>query len=113
MKCGKFYTIEDILASDGVPHCECGGIIKPDVVLYEEGLNQDTIMKSIDVIKKADVLIISGTTLVVQPAASFINYYNGDKMILINLSEVPNEKYINYVLHEKVGVVFSEIMKSL
>ena len=111
MECGKSYTIEDILNADGVPHCKCGGIIKPDIVLYEEGLDQNVIMKSIEAISNADVLIIAGTTLVVQPAASFINYYQGNKLILINLSEVPNENKIDYVLHEKVGEVFKEIMK--
>lgn len=111
MECGKSYTIEDILNAEAVPHCNCGGIIKPDIVLYEEGLDQNVIMKSIEAISNADVLIIAGTTLVVQPAASFINYYQGNKLILINLSEVPNENKIDYVLHEKVGVVFKEIMQ--
>lgn len=110
VKCGKKYTIEDILKVDGVPHCDCGGIIRPDIVLYEEQLDSEVIMKSIDAISKADVLIIAGTTLVVQPAASFINYYRGNKLILINLSRVPNEDNINYVIHEKVGEVFKEIM---
>ena len=110
VKCGKKYAIEDILKVDGVPHCDCGGIIRPDIVLYEEQLDSEVIMKSIDAISKADVLIIAGTTLVVQPAASFINYYRGNKLILINLSRVPNEDNINYVIHEKVGEVFKEIM---
>lgn len=110
MDCGKSYTIEDILKADGVPHCNCGGIIKPDVVLYEEGLNQNTITKSIEAISKADVLIIAGTTLVVQPAASFINYYNGNKMILINLSTVPYEDRIDYVVHCKAGEVFKQLI---
>lgn len=112
MNCGKSYTIDDILKCDSVPHCTCGGIIKPDVVLYEEGLDQDVIRKSIDAISKADVLIIAGTTLVVQPAASFINYYSGNKMILINLSSVPNEGSIDYVIHCKAGEVFSKFLKS-
>ena len=108
-KCHKFYDVNFIKNSKGVPMCSCGGIVKPDVVLYEEGLDQNTIAKSIEAISKADVLIISGTTLVVQPAASFINYYQGNKMILINLSEVPNEDRIDYVLHCKAGEVFSKI----
>lgn len=110
MKCGKSYSIEDILKAEGTPHCTCGGIIKPDVVLYEEGLDQNTIAKSIYAISKADVLIISGTTLVVQPAASFINYYRGNKMILINLSEVPFEDSIDYVIHCKAGEIFSKLL---
>ena len=113
VKCGKKYSIDDILKSDGVPHCECGGIIRPDIVLYEEALDQDVISKACSAISNADVLIIAGTTLVVQPAASFINYYSGNKLILINLSEVPNEKYIDYVIHDKVGKVFSEIMEHI
>ena len=110
LNCGKEYTIEDILKVDGVPHCTCGGIIRPDVVLYEEQLDQNVIRKSVNAIANADVLIIAGTTLIVQPAASFVNYYNGDKMILINLSTVPNEDRINYALHEKVGEVFKKVM---
>lgn len=113
MKCGKKYKIEDILSQNGVPHCTCGGIIRPDIVLYEEGLDSNVIRKSCNVIANADVLIIAGTTLIVQPAASFVNYYQGNKLILINLSEVPNEKHINYVIHDKVGEVFTKIMKSL
>ena len=111
MKCHKEYSVEYIVNSDGIPRCECGGIIKPDVVLYEEGLDQDVIHKSINAISNADVLIIAGTTLIVQPAASFVNYYNGKKLILINLSEVPNESRINYIIRDKVGKVFSEIMQ--
>ena len=111
IECGKQYKIEDILKADGVPHCDCGGIIRPDIVLYEEQLDSEVIRKSVDAISKADVLIIAGTTLVVQPAASFINYYRGNKLILINLSSVPNESSIDYVIHEKVGEVFTEIMK--
>lgn len=113
MKCGKSYSIDYIVKSDGVPRCECGGMIKPDVVLYEEALDQDTISLACDAISKADVLIIAGTTLIVQPAASFVNLYRGNKLVLINLSEVPNEGRINYVIHDKVGKVFSEIMSYL
>ena len=110
MKCNKFYDANYVFNSNDIPRCNCGGIIKPDVVLYEEGLDQNTIAKSIDAISKADVLIISGTTLVVQPAASFINYYRGNKMILINLSEVPNEDRIDYVVHCKAGEVFTKLI---
>ena len=111
MECHKEYSVVYIVNSEGIPRCECGGIIKPDVVLYEEGLDQDVIHKSINAISNADVLIIAGTTLIVQPAASFVNYYNGKKLILINLSEVPNESRINYIIRDKVGKVFSEIME--
>ena len=85
MKCGKFHDVEDIKAQSGVPKCECGGIIKPDVVLYEEGLDNMTITKSIQYISNADVLIIGGTSLVVYPAAGLIDYYRGKKLVLINM----------------------------
>ena len=113
MECGKLYKISDILKAIEIPRCDCGGIIKPDVVLYEEQLDSNCISHSIEAIKSEDTLIIAGTTLVVQPAASFINYYSGNKMILINLSSVPGETSIDYVIHEKVGEVFSEIAKTL
>ena len=113
MKCGKNFDIDYILEKDGVPHCECGGVIRPDIVLYEEPLDQDVISKSIEAISKADVLIIAGTTLVVYPAASFVNYYNGNKLILINLSNVPNEENINYVIHDKVGEVLKLVTERI
>lgn len=110
IKCGKKYTIEDILKADGVPYCSCGGIIRPDIVLYEEQLDNNIINSSIKFISEADVLIVAGTTLVVQPAASLINYYNGNKLILINLSNVPNEDKINYVIHDKLSKVFEKLI---
>ena len=114
VKCGKTYSIEEILKSkEDVPTCECGGIIRPDIVLYEEALNQEVIYKSCKAIEDADALIIAGTTLIVQPAASFVNYYTGNKLILINLSEVPNESRIDYVIRDKVGKVFTEIFEYL
>ncbi|MBR5266876.1 MAG: NAD-dependent protein deacylase, partial [Lachnospiraceae bacterium] len=85
-RCGKFHGIEAILHSSGVPKCECGGTIKPDVVLYEEGLDQHTIQRSVYRISNADVLIIGGTSLTVYPAAGLIDYYNGNKLVLINKS---------------------------
>ena len=88
-RCGKFHGIEAILHSDGVPKCECGGTIKPDVVLYEEGLDQHTIQRSVYHISNADVLIIGGTSLTVYPAAGLIDYYNGNKLVLINKSVTP------------------------
>ncbi|MCQ2609365.1 MAG: NAD-dependent protein deacylase [Lachnospiraceae bacterium] len=110
--CHKKYTVEDILNDkNDIPKCECGGIIRPDIVLYEEGLDNNVITKSIQAISSADVLIVAGTSLVVYPAAGLINYYNGDKLILINLSSVSQEAMANYVIHEKVGKVFEEIMK--
>ncbi len=83
-KCGKFYSVEEILQSDGVPRCSCGGRIKPDVVLYEEGLDQDILSKAVSYISHADVLIVGGTSLTVYPAAGLVDYYHGEKLVLIN-----------------------------
>ena len=95
---------------DGVPHCDrCGGIIRPDIVLYEEMLNEDVLMRAVDCIRKADVLIVGGTSLGVYPAAGLINYYEGSKLALVNLSETPYDRYANLVIHEKIGEVFSEV----
>ena len=88
-RCGKFYTAEDILRTTGVPRCTCGGPIKPDVVLYEEGLDQDTLERSVAAIRHAEVLIIGGTSLVVYPAAGLVRYYRGDRLVVINKTELP------------------------
>ena len=84
MKCGRFYDQNAILESTGVPHCECGGVIKPDVVLYEESLDQKVLKEAVSFISHADVLIVGGTSLVVYPAAGLIDYYRSDKLVLIN-----------------------------
>lgn len=114
MKCHTFYPLEKIISSTGIPHCDkCGGIIKPDVVLYEEGLDEKTIMNSIHAISEAEVLIVGGTSLVVQPAASLIRYYRGNKLILVNKSTTPYDQDANVVLHESLGKIFGEIEKIL
>ena len=87
-RCGKFYTAEDILRTTGVPRCTCGGPIKPDVVLYEEGLDQRILERSLAAIRAAEVLIIGGTSLVVYPAAGLVRYYRGDKLVVINKTEL-------------------------
>lgn len=109
MKCNKFYTAEDVFNSEGIPKCDCGGIIKPDVVLYEEGLDQDILKKAINAIINADVLIVAGTSLTVQPASSLINYYNGNKLVLINRDITHYDSIANLVINESLGKVFSEI----
>ena len=109
MKCNKFYTAEDVFNSEGIPKCDCGGIIKPDVVLYEEGLDQDILKEAINAIINADVLIVAGTSLTVQPASSLINYYNGNKLVLINRDITPYDSMANLVINESLGKVFSEI----
>lgn len=112
MKCGKFYPLSTITESKGVPQCkECGGIIKPDVVLYEEGLDEEIINNSIKAIKKADMLIVGGTSLNVYPAASFVNYYYGNKLILINKSKTPYDRYADLLIHDSIGKVFNEIIE--
>ena len=108
-RCRKFYPAEFIRDSAGVPRCTCGGIVKPDVVLYEEGLDQRTIEKSVAAIRSADMLIVAGTSLTVYPAAGLINYYRGDRLVLINRDETPYDGYANLVLHERLGDVFSQL----
>ena len=109
MDCGKFYTAEDILNSTGIPKCTCGGIIKPDVVLYEEMLNDDTITKSVQYISNADVLIIGGTSLNVYPAAGFINYFKGCKLVIINKAATSADKNADLVISEPIGEVLGSL----
>ena len=105
-RCRKFYPAEFIRDSAGIPRCTCGGIVKPDVVLYEEGLDQDTIERSIMAIRAADMLIVMGTSLTVYPAAGFINYYRGNRLVLINRDATPYDDRADLVLHESLGDVF-------
>ena len=109
-KCHKFFTFEDMINSEGVPHCECGGIVKPDVVLYEEGLDQTIMQKSVQAIYNADVLIIGGTSLAVYPAAGLIDYYRGHKLILINKSSTPRDSRADLVIHEAIGEVLGQVV---
>lgn len=110
MKCNKYYPLEKILNSDPIPRCECGGIIKPDVVLYEEGLDQKILSESIRMITMAELLIIGGTSLSVYPAASLIQYYKGSRMALINKSVTPYDKEADLLIQAGLGEVFSEIL---
>lgn len=107
-KCGKFYGVETIQRSHGVPHCDCGGIIKPDVVLYEEGLDEDTIAQSVAAIRAADVLIIGGTSLTVYPAAGLVRYYRGNKLVVINKTALP-ETGADLMICAPIGEVLSQI----
>lgn len=109
MKCGKFYSAEYIKNSKGVPKCECGGVIKPDVVLYEEGLDDSTVSGALSAIQTADTLIIAGTSLTVYPAAGFISYFKGNNIVLINRDETPFDSKANLVFHEKVGELLGQI----
>lgn len=109
MKCGKFYSAKYIKNSKGVPMCECGGVIKPDVVLYEEGLDDSTVTGALRAIQSADTLIIAGTSLTVYPAAGFISYFKGDNIVLINRDETPFDGKADLVFHEKVGELLGQI----
>ena len=108
-KCHKFYGIDAIMNSTGIPTCDCGGRIKPDVVLYEEGLDQGMIEKSVQAIREADMLIIGGTSLVVYPAAGLIDYYNGNKLVLINKSETSRDSLADLIITDSIGEVLSGI----
>lgn len=109
MRCHKFYPVETIQESDGVPKCSCGGTIKPDVVLYGEGLDNDVMGRSVSAIAKADVLIIGGTSLGVYPAAGLIDYYRGKQLILINKSSTPMDSRANLVINGSIGAVLGKI----
>lgn len=106
-KCGTFYDAQFIKDSADIPLCTCGGIVKPDVVLYEEQLNPDTLDGSIDAIASADMLIIAGTSLTVYPAAGLVHYYRGNKLVLINKDETPYDYKANLVIHSCLGDVFN------
>ena len=108
-KCGKFHSFDFMLHSSGVPRCECGGIVKPDVVLYEEGLDQKTLNDSVQAIAKADMLIIGGTSLNVYPAAGLINYYRGHKLVLINKSAVARDLAADLVITDPIGEVLGQL----
>lgn len=103
MKCGKFYGLRDILAQEGIPKCSCGGTIKPDVVLYEEGLDSYVLEKSISYIQNADVLIVGGTSLAVYPAAGLIDYYRGNKLVLINKSKTSRNAHADLEINAAIG----------
>ncbi len=109
-KCGAFYSAEFILNSSGIPKCEkCGGIIKPDVVLYEEGLDSETVNGAVNAISNADCLIVAGTSLAVYPAAGFIRYFSGNHFVLINRDPTSADKLAELVIHENVGTVLDKI----
>lgn len=109
MKCGEAYPMEDILESKGVPKCRCGGTIKPDVVLYGECLDEKVLEKSIIAISEAEVLIVGGTSLAVYPAAGLIDYFRGEKLILINREMTQYDKNADLVFHESLGSIFSKL----
>ena len=108
-KCRRPYPQEQMNQGKGLPRCVCGGIIRPDIVLYEEPLDQDILTRAVRYIQEAEVLIVGGTSLNVYPAAGLINYYKGSRLALVNLSETPYDSYADLVIHEKIGEVFSRV----
>lgn len=110
-ECKKFYGFDEIYKMKGVPKCECGGIIKPDVVLYEEGLDERTIQLSVSAISKADVLIIGGTSLAVYPAAGLVDYFRGKRLVLINKSKTQKEQRADLVINEPIGEVLGQVVE--
>lgn len=108
-KCGKFYGEDYILHTQGVPTCECGGSIKPDVVLYEEGLNERTLRDAIHYISQADVLIVGGTSLAVYPAAGLLDYYQGNKLVLVNKTPTPRDSIADLIVQGSIGEIFSRL----
>lgn len=109
IRCGKFHSMEEVLHSEGIPRCDCGGIIKPDVVLYEEQLDMDVLQGSIRAIREADLLIVAGTSLAVYPAAGLIQYYRGNRLVLINLSPTPYDEQADLLIHGKIGEVLGQL----
>lgn len=108
-RCGEFYGLDTIINSEGIPTCKCGGRIKPDVVLYEEGLDENNINEAVRLIKEADILVVGGTSLGVYPATGLIDYYRGDKLVLINKSSTPYDKKANLLIQDSLGKVFSAL----
>ena len=108
-RCGEFYDLDYVKKSEGVPRCACGGIIKPDVVLYEEGLDQRLLQKAVAYIARADVLIVGGTSLVVYPAAGLIDYYRGNKLVLINRSATSRDSQADLVINDSIGQVLAAV----
>ena len=108
MKCGKFYPLSAVTESEDIPRCECGGMIKPDVVLYEESLKSEDIERAVEEIENADTLIIGGTSLVVYPAASFVRYFNGKHLVVINKSEISVSK-AELIINDSIGKVMGSL----
>lgn len=108
-QCGAFHDVESILHAEGVPRCTCGGSIKPDVVLYEEGLDQKTLTDAVRYISNADVLIVGGTSLAVYPAAGLLDYYRGNKLVLVNKTPTPRDSIADLVVQGSIGEIFSQL----
>ena len=110
-RCGKFYDEDFVMKSEGIPRCECGGLVKPDVVLYGEGLDEATVEGAVDALSRADTLIVAGTSLTVYPATGFLSYFRGDAVILINRDPTPFDSRADLVIRDPVGRVMAEAVK--
>ena len=110
-RCGKFYPAEFVRDAQGIPRCICGGIVKPDVVLYEESLNEDTLAGAISALRQADLLIVGGTSLTVYPAAGLLGYYRGHRLVLINRDATPYDEEADLVFHDSLGDIFSRLQE--
>lgn len=110
MNCHKSYSMDHIRESSGVPRCSCGGIIKPDVVLYGEGLDEKTLVSAVTHISRADTLMVGGTSLVVYPAAGLVDYFTGRELVLINLSRTDRDREATLCLHEKIGQALEDVL---
>ena len=110
-RCGKFYPAEFVRDARGIPRCTCGGIVKPDVVLYEESLNEDTLAGAISALRQADLLIVGGTSLTVYPAAGLLGYYRGHRLVLINRDATSYDEEANLVFHDSLGSIFSQLQE--
>lgn len=110
-RCGKFYPAEFVRDARGIPRCTCGGIVKPDVVLYEESLNEDTLAGAISALRQADLLIVGGTSLTVYPAAGLLGYYRGHRLVLINRDATPYDEETDLVFHDSLGSIFSQLQE--
>lgn len=108
-RCRRPHDADWMNRCEGVPKCQCGGVVRPDIVLYEEPLDQDVMQRALEYIENDEVLIIGGTSLGVYPAAGLVNYYRGDKLALVNLSPTPFDRHADLIIHEKIGEVFSQI----
>lgn len=109
MECGKFHSAEFVRDHKDIPVCDCGGFVKPDVVLYEEQLDQQTVEKSVSAISRVDLLIVAGTSLTVYPAAGLVEYYRGDRMVLINRDSTPYDYRADLVFHDSLGEIFAQL----
>lgn len=109
VRCRKFYPAEAVQKAKDIPLCDCGGIIKPDVVLYEESLEENTLAGAVSAIRKADLLIVGGTSLTVYPAAGLLQYYRGNRLVLINRDVTPYDSYADLVFHDSLGQIFSHL----